>query len=105
MAAGAIGLEPLLGSKRAEAIAQDSSDGALGPRTARERELRAAEIRNNATQSNLDLDTVFHSNNGDEARFANKIGSFTKSLKHNSRGEVDPDAYEALLKALRSSRH
>jgi hypothetical protein len=34
-----------------------------------------------------------------------RIGSFTKSLKHNARGEVDPDAYEALLRALRSSRH
>jgi hypothetical protein len=105
MAASAIGLEPLLGSKKSVARAQDSGDGALGPLNARERELRAAEIRNNATQFNLNLDTVFHANNGDDARFANRIGSFTKSLKHNARGEVDPDAYEALLRALRSARH
>src|ERR1044071_9544375 len=82
MAAGALGLEPLIGSKRSIARAQSSGDGALGPLTAGERELRAAELRNNATQFNLNLDRVFHANNGDDARFANRIGSFSKSLKH-----------------------
>ncbi len=40
-----------------------------------------------------------HATNGDEARYANKIGSFSKSLPHNAFGEVDLDAYETLRKA------
>lgn len=42
--------------------------------------------------------------NGDENRFPNYIGNFTKGLPHDSTtGEVDPEAYQALLKALNSA--
>ena len=40
-----------------------------------------------------------HANNGDEARYANRIGSFSKGLPHNAFGEVDPASYNGLLKA------
>lgn len=40
--------------------------------------------------------------NGDEARFANGVASFTKGLPHNANGEVDGAAFAALLDALRS---
>jgi membrane-associated phospholipid phosphatase len=40
-----------------------------------------------------------HSDNGDESRYANKIGSYSKGLPHNSFGEVDPTAYRALIRA------
>ena len=45
--------------------------------------------------------------NGDEARYANDVAglaNFTKALPHNDLGEVDPGAYRALLRALRSGR-
>jgi hypothetical protein len=42
---------------------------------------------------------VYHVNNGDEARYPNKIASFTKSLPHNQIGEVDPVAYATLVRA------
>lgn len=42
---------------------------------------------------------VYHQNNGDEDRYPNKIGSFTKSLPHNQLGEVDPAAYATLVRA------
>lgn len=45
-----------------------------------------------------------HTNNGDEARYPSKIGNFTKSLPHNHLGEVVPEAYASLLKALESKR-
>src|SRR6185503_16452636 len=45
---------------------------------------------------------VIHLNNGDESRYANKIGSFTKALPHNQLGEVDPLAYATLAKAVQT---
>lgn len=41
-----------------------------------------------------------HPDNGDDERYPNRIGSYSKGLPHNDRGEVDPAAYEALLHAL-----
>ena len=40
--------------------------------------------------------------NGDEPRYQNRIANFSKGLPHNRIGEVDPAAYEQLLRALRS---
>src|SRR5215471_10094861 len=41
-------------------------------------------------------------NNGDEDRYPNKIGNFSKGLPHNNLGEVDLNAYQRLLDALQS---
>lgn len=38
--------------------------------------------------------------NGDERRYASKIGSFTKALPHDANGEVDQQAYAALVHAI-----
>ncbi len=40
--------------------------------------------------------------NGDETLYANRIGSFSKGLPHNQLGEVDPAAFQALLRAVDS---
>ncbi|MBI3651301.1 MAG: vanadium-dependent haloperoxidase [Acidobacteria bacterium] len=46
-----------------------------------------------------------HPDNGDEARYANKIGNFSKCLKHNPMtGEVEPAAYQAYVAALQSGK-
>ncbi len=45
---------------------------------------------------------VEHQNNGDEERYPNRIGSFSKGLPHDRNGEVDQNAYKALLTALRT---
>src|SRR5215831_10653299 len=42
---------------------------------------------------------VNHIDNGDDALYPNKIGSYTKALPHNQLGEVDPDAYATLTAA------
>jgi hypothetical protein len=47
---------------------------------------------------------VYHVNNGDEDRYPNKIGSFTKGLPHNQLGEVDLAAYATLVKARQSQQ-
>ena len=38
--------------------------------------------------------------NGDEIRYSNRIGNFSKGLPHNAIGEVDPAAYQSLLNAM-----
>src|SRR5262249_30668166 len=43
-----------------------------------------------------------HPNNGDEDRYANRIGNFSKALPHNNLGEVDLNAYNTLLLALKT---
>lgn len=52
----------------------------------------AAQIRRNAPRPQ-------HRTNGDETRYSNRIGSFSKGLPHNEFGEVDSSAYSAYLKA------
>src|SRR5215813_5930311 len=42
---------------------------------------------------------VNHIDNGDDALYPNKIGSYTKALPHNQLGEVDPAAYATLVRA------
>ncbi|MEM7675567.1 MAG: vanadium-dependent haloperoxidase, partial [Myxococcota bacterium] len=42
--------------------------------------------------------------NDDDARYPDRIASFTKTLPHNHFGEVDRQAYDALLRALARGR-
>jgi len=43
-------------------------------------------------------------NNGDERRFLNRIGNYSKGLPHNAIGEVNPQAYGQFLTALESGK-
>ena len=43
-----------------------------------------------------------HPTNGDEARYSNYIGNFSKGLPHDSFGEVNPAAYGKFLKAVKT---
>ena len=42
--------------------------------------------------------------NGDETRYAGKIGNFSKGLPHDALGHVDPTAYSTFVRACRSGR-
>ena len=42
--------------------------------------------------------------NGDEERYADKAGTFTKCLPHDSFGRVDPNAYHTFKTALKSGK-
>jgi hypothetical protein len=67
------------------------------------RRLTSRRIREDVAQSEFLEPDPLHPNNGDEARYANRIGSSTKGLAHDpATGEVIPAAYDALLAALRS---
>jgi hypothetical protein len=41
--------------------------------------------------------------NGDEQRYSSYIGNFSKTLPHDAFGTVDPVAYQALLRAMRTA--
>jgi len=97
-AAGAgIVLEPLAGSPRVQLRAAD-----IGPLTPEQRRQRAFDIRVEAAEVARDVPIPDHPTNGDEELYANKIGNFSKGLPHNSLGEVDVNAYNAMLFALSS---
>lgn len=63
---------------------------------------RAYQIRLQAAKAHRNKPLVTHTSNGDEARYPNRIGNYSKGLPHNSFGEVDPDAYASLVQAAES---
>src|SRR5450432_3020281 len=66
--------------------AQDLTQTGTGNRA---RALRCLNIRVNAAQADFNLPFPNQVANGDENRYSNRIGSFSKGLVHNSIGEVD----------------
>jgi hypothetical protein len=76
----------------------------LGPVNGPVRRAQAYQVRLAAARVAFERGVVGHPTNGDEELYHNQIGSFTKALAHNALGEVDLNAYGALLKALASGR-
>ncbi len=62
------------------------------------------QYRTNAARGNFQtLPPLFNRpNNGDEEIYPNRIGNYSKGLPHQSNGEVQLNAYNALLDALRT---
>lgn len=65
---------------------------------------RSEEIRDEATDFARGLPIPAQVCNGDEARYRQQrfIGSYSKGLPHNLHGEVEPDAYCAMTRAVQS---
>ena len=63
---------------------------------------RALEVRNACARAADAAPVTPHPTNGDEARYPNKIGSDTRGLPHDQRGEVDQTAWRGLLTACQS---
>src|SRR5271154_6668748 len=66
----------------------------------RVRALRSYTNRVNAAQVELNVRTPNEVTNGDENRFPNHIGNYSKGLVHNGIGEVDSASYASLLRAV-----
>jgi hypothetical protein len=64
------------------------------------RAAQAFQTRMQAAQIERNLPNPDHPTNGDEQRYANRIGNYSKGLPHNDLGEVDPSSYHAFLGAL-----
>lgn len=65
---------------------------------------QAYEIRRRAAQYQKDLPLARQETNGDEDLYPNRIGNYSKGLPHDAFGDVDPEAYEAMLAAIKTSR-
>ncbi len=100
IATGLVSLSPLVIGCSDTAGSQPFDLGPLGPQTPNQRRDTAYDIRVNAAIAERNLPLPENRNNGDDERYENKIASFSKTLPHNGLGEVDLDAYEALLDAL-----
>jgi hypothetical protein len=74
----------------------------ISPTPPNERLNEAERIREHAAREEKRRGVFPHPTNGDEALYPHKIGNFTKGLRHNALGEVDPDGYRALLHALKT---
>jgi membrane-associated phospholipid phosphatase len=99
LAAGAIGLEPFVASKRAEALAGDGRYLFAEPRRK-----QAFKIRRDAAAEQRDLPLPTEIVNGDEVAFSTRIGSYAKGLPHNDLGQVDGLAFNLLLNACQTGR-
>ncbi|SFU93646.1 twin-arginine translocation signal domain-containing protein, partial [Bradyrhizobium arachidis] len=63
---------------------------------------RAFEVRGVCASNNEKIPIAPHPANGDEARYSNKIGSDSRGLPHDKRGEVTQEAWQALYAACQS---
>src|SRR6478672_7635409 len=63
---------------------------------------RAFEVREVCASINEKISIAPHPTNGDEARYTNKIGSDSRGLPHDKRGEVEQAAWQALYTACQS---
>lgn len=76
----------------------------VGPLTGGGREAETRQRRIDAADFQAAKPTPTLACNGDEDRYANRLGSFSKTLPHNDLGEVDGAAYDAFLTALGSGQ-
>lgn len=72
----------------------------IGPANPRQRRKDAFEVRLDAAVLEKNLPLTGQTCNGDELRYANKIGNYSKALPHNQLGEVNLNAYQAFIEAL-----
>ncbi|HEV2764127.1 MAG TPA: vanadium-dependent haloperoxidase, partial [Pyrinomonadaceae bacterium] len=96
-AAGAVGLEPLLGSPSSDAYA-----AAVSPLSGSQRRQQARKLRDDMAKENMQTTPshVTQTPNSDDDTYADKRGSYSKGLPHNPDGTVALAAYNQMVKAL-----
>ncbi|HEX4378397.1 MAG TPA: hypothetical protein VH022_00045, partial [Candidatus Acidoferrum sp.] len=83
--------------------AQESVSAESGV-SGRARALQSFNNRLSAAQAELNIRITNEITNGDEQRFPNRIGNYSKGLVHNNIGEVLPSSYASFLRAVNSGR-
>src|SRR5271156_4513664 len=66
------------------------------------RALQSFNNRRIAAQTELNVPIPQEITNGDEQRYSNRIGNYSKGLAHNGVGEVEPASYRSFLQAIQS---
>src|SRR5436309_2810811 len=102
-AAAAATLTPGSILKLSTGSAEAASDvaGSTSSEGARRRD-ESYKLRLDAAAAEKRVAIPAHPANGDEQRYPNRTGNFSKGLPHNSLGEVDSRAYYSLLQAVAS---
>jgi hypothetical protein len=77
-------------------------EAAAGPAAAARRRQQAFQVRVDAARLARSRPLPKHPDNGDEARYPDRVGSYSKGLPHNQLCDVDLAAYAALKAALAS---
>lgn len=106
VASGTVALKPLVAPEpaKAESLEMESVTemAARGATPAEIRREKAFQSRYNSALYHRNLPIERQDVNGDEARHPTYIGNYSKSLPHNSFGEVDPGAYALFLNAVQT---
>ncbi|HYO54863.1 hypothetical protein [Archangium sp.] len=94
------------GTTTVVSTACEPSEEPADPETPRAmaRRIRSYQLRQQAALDEYNLGIFHKRTNGDEERYPHRIGNYSKGLPHNDLGEVDPRAYDAMLRALASGR-
>lgn len=90
--------DPAAGTEAAAALTQGWRD--RGRDLNRQLLRRTLDLRIERARRNDEVGLPQHRDNGDEDRYPNRIGSDTRGLPHDARGEVDPQAWASLKRAL-----
>jgi hypothetical protein len=96
------GLIGLGGASFLSTLDAPSALGASGPLDTAQRRHRPFAVRRDAAIAQRDRPDQTSTSNGDEQLYPNRIASFYKGLPQNQLGEVDLNAYSAMLRALNS---
>ncbi len=89
-------------SSVAEAAGAQSNATTASSSSGSSRAQQSFQNRVNAARTELNVPVPQQITNGDEQRYPNRIGNYSKGLLHNNIGEVEPASYQSLLKAVRS---
>ena len=84
----------------AQAQSDPSADNASD--STRRRARRSERLRIGAAQAEFHVLIPQHPTNGDEERYADKCGTYTKGLPHDEFGRVDLNAFQSFKQALNS---
>jgi hypothetical protein len=97
VAAGVIGVEPLLQTENSQVQAATGSN---------QRANECAKLRRDAATAGLQAtpQNLQHATNQDDDLYPEKLGSYSKGLPHNNDGTVVLSAYASLVQALKSGR-
>lgn len=99
MATGFIGTASLVASPTASASDIYGGDP-IEAMSGHHRQQQVYNLRKKIAQAHKDMALVQHASNGDDARYGNKLASYTKGMPHNILGEVDPAAYSVYAQAI-----
>lgn len=84
--------------------ASSAAAAEIGPLLGAARADKARQIRYAAADFQRSQTIGTHPDNGDEARYSNRIGSYSKALPHNTLGEVNLTSYNQMITALTTGK-